>query len=113
MRKSFVRMTSGALIACMAALPLHAQAGLIGTDAVTIERAQSSRQVLSGMLARTDAAAKLQSFGLTAQQAQARLAALTDVEVALLADRVERLPAGADGSGIGLLVILIFLVYHF
>lgn len=110
----FVRFVSRVLIVCVAALPLQLQAGMIGTaEAVSAERAQTARDALRGIVDRAAAAGKLQAHGITAQQAHARIAALTDLEAASLAARAERLPAGADGAAIGLLVIIVFLIYHF
>ena len=114
MSQRFVRWMSRILIVCMTALPFQAQAGLIGTGAVvTAADAQAARDTLRGIIDRASAAGKLQAWGVTREQAQARIAALTDVEVADLAARAERAPVGADGAGVGLILILIFLVWRF
>ncbi|HXR58391.1 MAG TPA: PA2779 family protein [Burkholderiales bacterium] len=114
MSQTFVRWVSRILIACMALLPLQLQAGLIGTGTVvTAADAQAARDTLRAMVERASAAGKLQSWGVTREQAQARIAALTDMEAADLAARAERAPAGADGAGIGILIVLIFLLWRF
>lgn len=114
MGKSFVRFVNGVLIPCVLALPLQAQAGMLGTgEAVSVAQAQSARVTLRGLLARQDTAAKLQALGIEPQAALERVAALTDAEAAALAERLERLPAGADGSGFGLVLVAIFLFYLF
>ena len=114
MSGTFVRIVSRVLIVCMAALPLQLQAGMIGTGAaVTAEQGQAARETLRGIVDRAAAAGKLQAYGIAPQQAQARIAALTDAEAAALAERAGRAPAGADGAAVGLLVILVFLVWHF
>lgn len=114
MNRFFVRVLSRVLIVCVAALPLQLQAGMIGTgEAVTAEKGQAARDALRVIVDRAAAAGKLQAHGLTAPQAQARIAALTDAEAALLAQRVERAPAGADGAAVGLLIIIVFLIWHF
>ena len=114
MSQTFVRWVSRILIVSMAALPFQLQAGMIGTGAVvTATDAKAARDTLRGIVERASAAGKLQAWGITREQAQARIAALTDVEAADLAARAERVPAGADGAGIGILIVLLFLLWRF
>jgi hypothetical protein len=114
MSQTFVRLVSRILIVCMAALPLQLQAGMIGTGAVvTAADAKAARDTLRSLVERASAAGKLRAWGVTRGEAQARIAALTDEEAADLAARAERVPAGADGAGIGLLIVLLFLLWHF
>lgn len=50
--------------------------------------------------------AQLQAYGVSAEEAAARVDALTDREVALIADRLDGVPAGAGGDAIiGLLLL--------
>lgn len=87
------------------------RAALIETDTVLKEQAASEDRVrLFALLARDDVRAKLQAHGVDARQAQERVAALTDEEARLLADRIDELPAGGDAVG---LVVLVFLVLLF
>lgn len=114
MGKFFVRFVSGALIPCVLALPLQGQAGMLGTgEAVGVAQAQSARDALRSVVERAEAAGKLQALGVAPQAALERVAALTDAEAAALAERLERLPAGADGAGVGIVLVLIFLFYLF
>lgn len=113
MSRFFVRFVSRMLIVCVAALPLQLQAGMIGTGQVSAGQGQAARDTLRGIVDRAAAAGALEAHGLTPEQARARIAALTDDEAALLAQRVEQLPAGANGAGIGLLIIVVFLIWHF
>jgi len=114
MKSAFTRFVSRVLVVCLACLPLQLQAGLIGTgEAVSATQGSTARDVLRGVVDRAEAAGKLRAHGLTPQQAHARIAALTDAEAATLAQRAESLPAGADGAGIGLLIIIVFLIWHF
>lgn len=88
-----------------------ARAALIGTDAVLNEQApDADRAKLLALLARQDVRAKLLAHGVDPEQAQARVAALTDDEARTLANRIDALPAGGDGLG---LVVLVFLVLLF
>jgi hypothetical protein len=114
MSQTFVRWVSRILIVCMALLPMQLQAGLIGTGSVvTGADAKAARDTLRAMVERASATGKLQAWGVTREQAQARIAALTDAEAADLAARAERAPAGADGAGIGILIVLLFLLWRF
>jgi hypothetical protein len=99
MKSTFARFVCRILAASIIVLPFHAQAGLIGTD-------QSAPVDRSGVTA------QLQAYGLSPQEAKERVAALTDAEVAALADRIDALPAGGI---VGLLpiIVVVLLVWHF
>lgn len=112
MRTSFIRFVSRILIVCLFGLPLQARAGLIGTDeVVSAAQAQAARDALNSFMNRSDVAAQLQALGLTPQAATERVKALTDAEVAWLAGRIERLPAG--GVILGMALVLAFLFWRF
>ena len=89
-------------------LPLPAQAGMVGTDAVV---ASAERGRVVGMLDRAEVRAQLEALGVSPTDVKARVAALTDAEVAQLAGQIDRLPAGGDAVGaiVGALV-LVFIV---
>lgn len=89
-------------------LPLPAQAGMVGTDAVV---ASAERGRVVGMLDRAEVRAQLEALGVSPTDVKARVAALTDAEVAQLAGQIDRLPAGGDAIGaiVGALV-LVFIV---
>lgn len=83
-------------------LPLPVQAGMIGTgDLVQRER-------IHEFLERADVQAQLRARGVDAEAAKARVAALTDAEVAQLAARIDELPAG--GIGVIGAILVVFLV---
>ncbi len=108
MNNAFVRLLSRLLIVCLIGLPFQVNAGMIGTDqAVTAAQAQVARTAVLSQISRADVAGQLQSLGLTAQNAQDRVAALTDAEVAKLAGQIDSLPAGASSGGALLVIILI------
>lgn len=73
------------------AMPPRAYAGLIDTDAA---QAVSERARVKAMLERPELASALEKMGLPPRDAQARVDAMNDVEVAQLAGRLEVLPAG-------------------
>lgn len=93
-----------------------ARAEMIATDRVDAqEQAQpSARQRVNALLDRADVRAALESRGVSADQAKARVAALSDSEVEGLSQKIDSLPAGAGGFEavlwIGFLVFLILLI---
>lgn len=113
MNNILVRLLSRLLIVCMVGLPFQAQAGLIGTDSVvSAAQAAAARDTVAAFMNRSDVASQLQTLGLSAGDAKQRVAALTDAEVAKLADQIQTLPAGASSAGVILAVVLIgFLIW--
>jgi hypothetical protein len=102
------------LIVLMAWMPFHvAQAGVISTDQVVSTAAQAERDLVLGVIGRADVAAKLQALGLDQASARDRVAALSDDEVRSLAGQLDALPAGADGTGLVVLILIGVLVWYF
>lgn len=71
---------------------------------------QDSRIALSHLLAREDVRQQLIAHGVSPAAAEARIAALTDAEARQLADQFADLPAGGDGLGVVILVLLVLLL---
>lgn len=85
------------------------QAAMIGTEQVlAADTVRKNQETIAAALERPEVIAQLESFGVSKDDAQARVAALTDAETATLAGQIENLPAGGD-SIVGALVF-IFLV---
>jgi len=61
-------------------------------------------------LAREDVRAALAAQGLDPEEAQARMASLSDGEVRQIAGQLDQLPAGGDGLGIIIAVLVIVLL---
>ncbi|MDX1540280.1 MAG: PA2779 family protein [Geminicoccaceae bacterium] len=88
-----------------------------GAALVTTEQALASGSVeetrarLQGLLQRPDVRAELMALGVEPSEAEARLARLSDAEVAAVAGRLDDLPAGegAIGAIIGA-AVFIFVV---
>ena len=97
------RLLAGLLVICIA-LPLPAQAAMLATDHAL---GASERQHVNQLLERADVQARLAQYGVTANDLQGRVAALSDEELAQLAARIDTLPAGGDILGA---IVLIFLV---
>ncbi len=91
-------------------LPLPAHAALIGTEQL-LQSDSSARAKISAFLARADVQRQLAARGVDPADAQARAAALSDDQARELATRIDQLPAGGDGVGdvLGVLV-LIFVI---
>ena len=98
--KSVKRFFSMLMIVCMANLMLlqAAQASLIPTDQVARSEAsakgESPHDRLSNLMSREDVVAQLEKLGVDPQDAQTRVAALTEEEAVMLADQIESAPAG-------------------
>jgi hypothetical protein len=99
MNSMFARLVCRVLAASMIVLPYHAQAGMIGADQAPLAD-------------RGAAAARLQGFGISPQEARERVAALTDAELAVLAENIDTLPAGGI-SGLLPILVIIFLFWRF
>jgi len=103
------------LIAAMTflSMPLGvAQAGLIGSDSIVAsETSAANRQAVDSFLQRQDARDQMQAMGVDPSEAQSRVAALSDAEVARIAGSLPADPAGqgAVGAVVGA-AVLIFLV---
>jgi hypothetical protein len=106
MIQAFKRLISSLLIVCLAALNLPAQAGMLPTQATNAERSR----VLS-VLDREDVRVQLQAHGVSPAEVKARVAAMTDDEVAQLAGEIDSLPAGgADVLGVLLTIFIVLLI---
>lgn len=81
-----------------------ARAELVATESVITPAAtpERDRARLRVVLDREDVRAQLQAYGVSAEEAAARVDALTDREVALVVNRLDEIPAG--GSVIALLL---------
>ena len=95
------------LVACLLIVSLPAQAGLVSTESVA---AAGSHDGIAAFLDRADVQSRLESYGISATEVKARVAALSDVEAAQLAGKIDSLPAGGD-AGIGAVLEIFLLVF--
>ncbi len=108
MKSSWAKLLCRLLMVLMIWSPVQfAQAGMIGTEQVVTAASQTDRTTVLEFLGRGDVASQLQSFGLDAKSATERVAALTDAEVQLLASKINSMPAGADSTGVLLLLLVV------
>lgn len=91
----------------LAAAP--ARAGMISSDAA-VPQPPSDRERVQAVLARPDVQKDLQRMGIAPADAQARVQAMSDTEVAQVAGRLDNLPAGAAVTNDELLLIIIVIL---
>jgi len=103
MTRLFKRLISSLVIVCIAGLGLPVHAGMLPTDAANPERSRVLR-----ILDREDVLAGLKVHGVSSADVKARVAAMTDDEVAQLAGQIESLPAG--GTDILTFILVVFIV---
>lgn len=88
-----------------------AYAGMVGThDAIALEQGATDRARIAELLQRDEVRDQLLAHGVSVAEAEARIAALTDAEARLMAERMDSMPAGAaNGWAIlgGILLILV------
>lgn len=88
-----------------------AQAGMIGTDQVVQSASAAERSAVLNFVSRADVAGQLAAMGLDAATAKDRVAAMTDEEVRYIAGKINAMPAGADGAGLLLLIVIIAVIW--
>ena len=114
--KNFKKLVSAGLIVCITAagLPLSAQARMVTTEEITAPASSgtvgASRDKVNQFLARDEVRQAMLGQGVTPDAAMARVAAMSDSEVAQLAGRVDQAPAGGDVLGILFTVFIVLLV---
>jgi hypothetical protein len=114
--KKTTRWMSATLAACigLGGMVQTAQATLITTEQVAasqgVRSATAQREQLDATLARADVAQGLQERGVSVEQARARVAALTDDEVAVVARTIDTAPAGADVIGALVTIFVVLLI---
>lgn len=116
MKRSTRWMTS-LVAACIsfAGFMQTAQATLVTTEQVAasqgLHSATAQRDQVNTTLERADVAAGLQERGISLEQARARVAALTDDEVAAVATTLDTAPAGAsDVLGVIVTIFVVLLI---
>jgi hypothetical protein len=87
------------------------QAAIISTEqVVTAAAAEQNRAKVAATFARADVQAELQKMGVNTEEAQARVAAMTDAETASIANKIDSLPAGGDIVGTLVFIFVLLLV---
>jgi uncharacterized protein DUF6627 len=86
-------------------MPSSSMAGIVATDEV---RGGLKRDQVTSFLERSEVRDRMQALGVDPAAARDRVAALSDDEVASLADQLDQLPAG--GSSVLTAVVVVFLI---
>jgi hypothetical protein len=106
-----------ALIVVFAMAQLSARpalASMVGTDTVVNGApASEHRARLEAFLAREDVRAQMEAFGVSPEEAQARVTSLSDEEVAHVGGRLDELPAGGSFAGFMLTITLVLILVLF
>jgi hypothetical protein len=86
--------------------PRHTYAGVISTEAAIAD----DRARILVLLDRPEISAQLEARGVKPSDAKARVAALTDAEVAYLSAAMEQAPTGAGGDPLLPVVMALFVI---
>jgi anti-sigma factor RsiW len=103
MHRALKQLISSLLVVCLAGLGLPVHAGMLPT-------ASAERANVLSVLDREEVRAQLQSHGVSPADVKARVAAMSDDEVAQLAGQIDSLPAGGDILGILFTVFIVLLI---
>jgi hypothetical protein len=110
MKKSITGLVILAVALSVTWTPAHA--AMVSTDEILNQnQADRDRERLGMLLERSEVRAALETWGVSSDEAAARIESLTDREVAQLAAQLDQMPAG--GSALGTLVgaaLFVFLV---
>ena len=98
------KVLTGLALAALVAAP-QAYAGMISPSAPA-----SDRERVLALVERPEVAQQLEKMGIPADQAKARVQAMSEAEVASLAGRLEALPAGGALNNQDFLVIVIVVL---
>lgn len=94
-----------------AGVPMPAQAGIVGSEQLLqSERSSVKREQLQEWMARADVRQQLQSMGVDAEQAAARINALTEQELQQLALNMDTDPAGSGALAVVGIVFVVLLI---
>jgi hypothetical protein len=88
-----------------------ANAKLVTTERVASADVQTQRDRITSFLKRDDVRAQMQSLGVSPDEAEARVAGLSDSEVSEISGKLDTMPAGQGALGAILgAAVLIFIV---
>jgi len=111
-RRSCVALVSLCLVSLGVQMP--ASAGIVGTaEAVAAAQSRDHRSTVQNTMARADVRAQMLAFGVDPAAVDARIAALTDAEVATLAERIQGAPAGGDALAVIGIMFIMLLILEF
>ena len=110
MRKKLVAVALSGSLVC-AGFSTGVAAAVIDTQqAVTMDPREQRMAAVSATLAREDVRRAMIELGVEPQQAQLRVASLSDAELAQLEGQLQQLPAGGSALGLVGAVFLVLLI---
>ena len=108
-RRACVTLMSVSLVSLGMQVP--AAANVVGTsDAIAATRVTDARAVIDATLARADVRAQLAEMGVEQAAIDGRLAALSEDEIASLADQIQTAPAGGDFLAVVGVVFVVLVI---
>lgn len=111
-RRACVALVSVSIVSL--GLQTPAAAGIVGTaEAVAAGQSADPLAAVRGALARDDVRDRMVALGVDPAEVDGRLAALTDAELALLAEQLEQAPAGGDALAVIGIVFLVLMILEF
>src|SRR5262245_9055271 len=91
-----------------------ARADLVGTEeaaaSVRSSEPNAERERLRSLLERPEVAQQLEKMGVSAEDAKARVGAMSDTEVHMIVGKLDALPAGGRISNTELVIIILLAV---
>lgn len=110
--QNIVRVFVIPLLALSLGVQGSALAGTVGTEAMLAESAPQSeaRATVDAELAREEVRSQMAAMGVDPEAVDARLAALSDDEMAELADNIESAPAGGSVIAVVGVVFVVLLI---
>ena len=108
-RRACVTLMSVSLVSLGMQVP--AAANVVGTsEAISASRTTDARAVIDATLARADVRAQLAQMGVDQAAIDGRLAALSEDEIASLADQIQTAPAGGDFLAVVGIVFVVLVI---
>lgn len=99
------------IVALLLGTSTQAWAGVIGTrQALSAEMRSSAEAGVREALARDDVRQAMQRLGVNPQDAEARIASLSDAELQQLQGRLDTLPAGGDFFAVVGVVFVVLII---
>ena len=107
----FVAIFVAVAFSFLAVVVAPVQAAMVGTETILqAAGADAARERVLEFIQREDVVDRFKMWGVEADEAQARIDAMTNEEVAQLAAQIDQLPAGGDVLGFILAVALISFI---
>lgn len=107
------RYALGPVEACLFSLVLicaSANADLVGTDEVVPAKSSGDRDRVRAFTERPEVVKELQAAGVSPEEAQARVRAMSDAEVHAITQKLDQLPAGGRLTDFQIIVIILLSV---